>query len=255
MRACDKNIEIFKDTLQYTDTHFKKETGKMIERTFIIKDGATYLPENTNIKEQNISILQSGTVATLINITGCTDQKIGLLNFADAEVPGGCVLQGDFSQEECLCRCSNLYYALNQKKCIENYYEYNSTLPNVIYSDRIIYSPDVMFVKDENYSKLLAPVKADVITCPAPIMCSDKNIFINRIKCIIGSAYHTGVDVLILGAWGTGAFGNDSEMVAEAFKEVLAKYKLFTQIFFAIRNTSNIPDNNFNIFSKILQDE
>ncbi len=43
-------------------------------------------------------------------------KKVAVLNFASASNPGGGVVKGSSAQEECLCRCSSLYFALNEKK-------------------------------------------------------------------------------------------------------------------------------------------
>ena len=88
-----------------------------------------------------------------------------------------------------------------------------------------------------------------MITCPAPVECSDKQVFINRIKCIIGAAYNAGVDQLILGKFGCGAFRNDPRLVATAFKEVLNEYKLFDVVYFPVFDDSESSD----IFQEILE--
>ena len=121
-------------------------------------------------------------------------------------------------------------------------------MENDIYSDRLIYSKDVLFFKDEDYWCIPIRTKCDVITCPAPIECSDKQVFINRIKCIIGAAYNAGVDQLILGKFGCGAFRNDPRLVATAFKEVLDEYKLFDVVYFPVFDDSESSD----IFEEVL---
>ena len=191
--------------------------------------------------------MTAGSVSAIEGVVA--GRRVAALNFADALTPGGLVWEGETTQEEDLCRCSNLYPCISQDKVFDNYYGYNRSLENDIYSDRLIYSSDVLFFKDETYWCLSIPVKCDVITCPAPVECNDINIFKQRIKSIIGAAYKAGVDRLILGKWGTGSFGNDPVLVATAFKEVLDEYKLFDVVYFPLFDDSESSD----IFQEILE--
>lgn len=250
MSTCLENIKVFKNTLWMCDSFYEKETKEAIKNTEVIINGASLLREKGN-KEQKIRVTHKGSVPVIEGVV--TPSRVAVLNFADALTPGGLVWEGEITQEEDLCRCSNLYPCISQDKVFDDYYGYNRSLENDIYSDRLIYSKDVLFFKDEDYWCIPIKTKCDVITCPAPVECSDKQVFINRIKCIIGAAYSKGVDTLVLGAWGTGAFGNDSYLVATAFKEVLDEYKLFDVVYFPLNCRSNEHNEKYMIFKEILE--
>lgn len=246
----NENIKVFKNTLWMSKTIYKDETRKSMKETEVIINGADFLTKGYKNKKQSIRITNKGSVATILGVV--TPSRVAVLNFADALTPGGLVFEGIETQEEDLCRCSNLYPCISQDKVFDDYYGYNRSLENDIYSDRLIYSKDVLFFKDEDYWCIPIRTKCDVITCPAPVECSDKQVFVNRIKCIIGATYSKGVDTLVLGGWGTGAFGNDSYLVATAFKEVLDEYKLFDVVYFPFKCSETDPSDNYKVFKEVL---
>lgn len=246
MSTCLENIKVFKNTLWMCDSFYEKETKDAMKNTEVIINGASLLREKGN-KAQSIRVIHKGSVPVIQGVVSFG--RIAVLNFADALTPGGLVFEGVCTQEEDLCRCSNLYPCISQEKVFDDYYGYNRSFGNDIYSDRLIYSKDVLFFKDEDYWCIPIRTKCDVITCPAPVECSDKQVFVNRIKCILGSAYSKGVDHLILGKFGCGAFGNDPRLVATAFKEVLDEYKLFDVVYFPVFDDSESSD----IFREVLE--
>ena len=99
-----------------------------------------------------------------------------------------------------------------------------------------------------------------MITCAAPnlrnIKSSDYNsaelleIHKNRSKHILHITALNNVDILISGTFGCGAYRNDPEIVAEAWKEALKIYqKKFDYIIFAIF-FRDYEINNFKIFNE-----
>ena len=242
------NIEIFEQTLDFSDSILYTETMDLKKNTEVIIDGSIYLKDLR--KTQVIKIVNTDTVRAILETN--RGSHIAVLNFADAVEAGGLVWEGESTFEEHLCRCSNLYKSLKQDICRRNYYDYNWSLGDNIFSNRIIYSPDVTFFKDENYNPISDFMKCDIISSPAPIACNDIEVFIKRIKCILGVAQYKGVDTLFLGAYGCGAFDNDPTMVASAFKQVLDEFKCFDKVIFAIKETPHIPDNNYEVFKEVL---
>lgn len=167
-----------------------------------------------------------------------------VLNFASAKRAGGGFLRGAVAQEETLARSSNLYPSLVEQ------YEFYKNPKAPYYTDKVIYSPEVSFFKnDEGYQ--IEPNICSVITCAAPNLNVDgwdlktlETKFLERIEKVFQVAIMNNEENLILGAWGCGVFKNPPKMVSEKFEIMLNKYaKYFTRIVFAI------PDErNFKIF-------
>ena len=144
-----------------------------------------------------------------------------------------------------LCHSSFLYNVLSEFD--EDYYEFNRLTKNfALYTNRALYSPDVLFVRGNE------EVYADVITCAAPSKYTAKkycgksdydcnSVMKDRIHFMLDIAKENNPYNLILGAWGCGAFGNDPEFVANAFKKELEEYytSTFKNIIFAIPGGTN----------------
>lgn len=179
------NIKIFNDTREVSLNEYKNYTEDLINNTVVYtEEYIKFFFANCNSldKQQKISICNEDTISCALNIyRKDNDNHIAMLNFADAYTPGGLVLKGATTQEECICRCSNLYESLISDKCKNDYYDYNATLKNRYFTDRTIYSKYVCLFKDSNYNRLSYPIFPDVITCPAPVCCENKEVWVNRI--------------------------------------------------------------------------
>lgn len=182
--------------------------------------------------------------------------RIAVLNFANPREPGGGVLRGAMTQEECLCRCSDLYNALAQPYFLRHYYQYHCRNCDNFFSDRLIYSPNVTVIKsDDTIPQVLSePFFVDVITCAAPyinnqLLRTDQellSIYESRIKNILEVAMSNDVDILILGAFGCGEFHNNPSIMAKAFSNMLIRdeyARYFKKVKFAIRRTGDFCQN------------
>ena len=178
------------------------------------------------------------------------DIHIAALNFADAATPGGSVLYGAKTQEECLCRCSNLYESIISDKCDKAFYSKN--LSNYHNTRKIIYSPDCVFFLDKDYIPLEDYIKCDIITSPAPFGgCADNEYIYTKMKDILIVASFNKVDKLILGMWGCGAFNNDLETFAYAWARAILEVKPTMNIVFAnYSKTEDRPIEFYNAFMK-----
>ena len=182
--------------------------------------------------------------------------KIAVLNFANPHEPGGGVRRGAMAQEECLCRCSDLYNVLAQPYFLKHYYEYHYRNCDNFFSDRLIYSPNVtVFKSDDSIPQLLEnPFFVDVITCAAPylngrIIKTDEEllaIYKSRIRNILEVAISKDVDCLILGAFGCGAFHNNPDLMSKSFADLLIHEQYatyFEKVIFAIKRTNTFCKN------------
>lgn len=245
------NIEVFKDTLQQIKEKYPIDPKrvKCYSGLCSVEHKAPTVP---------IMMVQGGTVST--GYAYADKMKVAILNFADALVPGGRVTYGSNAQEENICRCTNLYDALDTYEAERDYYapnrDANKREPG-IYTDRLIYAKDVIAFKDDTTYENIVPRKFDVITCPSPSTeirpQAAMHIYLNRITQIILSAIHNKADCLVLGAWGCGAFGQDPTVMASSFAIILNDYAgYFKKIIFAIRATPNHTDSSFGTFSYVL---
>lgn len=256
-------IACFHDTLQISEGKFSENTMTSVKSNKVYKEN--FVSKNHNKDENAVVSVHSGTsfdVAKKYREYG----KVAVLNFANPQNPGGGVSNGAMAQEECLCRSSNLYACISNENVFDEYYGYHREIHNCFFSDRLIYTKDVTVFKNDDEVPSLMPenewFNVDVITCAAPFLGKRKytnkkalkELFKGRIKNIFEASIDNEVDVLILGAFGCGAFKNPPEVVAEAFYEVIIEneyQKCFKQIVFAIKSTND--DNPFepcpNIFA------
>ena len=165
--------------------------------------------------------------------------RVALLNFASAKNPGGGFLGGAQAQEESLARSSGLYPCL---LAAPGFYSFHRAQHDLRYSNRMIYSPDVPFFKDDDGAILETPYFASVITSAAPNygavertqmhdLPSVPAVLLERAGSVLRLAAHHGHTKLILGAWGCGVFGNPPELVASSFKQLLQAGGAFSSVF------------------------
>jgi uncharacterized protein (TIGR02452 family) len=177
------------------------------------------------------------------------DSKICVLNFASAMNPGGGVKHGSSAQEESLCRCSTLYFCLDEASLWQQFYLPHRNGLSSLHNDDLIYTPNVTVFKDDSPKNKLLDEKdwyhVDVISCAAPNLhryfgqllkelgaeeepaISPKHLFqihTKRLGRILDVAVQQQVDVMILGAFGCGAFMNDPAVVSKAMVQVAREY-------------------------------
>lgn len=283
-------IEVFKDTQElYSVGNTHVAMRNCVANTFVLngendEEFLEHLRKNHG-KPATIKVTKRDTLSAAkeyVEIIGEVPYTVGnpndgfvaVLNFASATTPGGGVTKGSTAQEECICRCSTLYPALNQQMCWDEYYNVNRKERDNRGSDAIIYTQDVLVFKDKDYNLLDKGEEfyIDVITCAAPnlrekphnsynnganpkqLVLSDDELYdihVKRAKHIFNVANGKGVDYLVLGAFGCGAFKNNPEVVAKAYRDVIPEYiNNFKVIDFAIIDGKYT--NNYEIFKKVL---
>ena len=193
--------------------------------------------------------------------------KIAALNFAASQHPGGGVWGGSRAQEESLCRSSTLYPSLMTDTAREGFYEYHAYNHGWEASDTCIYSPGVLICRDDDdyIPARLKPeefVTVDVITCAAPhvfrnVEISPDDLYamhLSRARNILRVCAYNGVDILVAGAFGCGAFHNPPERVAGAWREALTVYReKFEAVVFAVYCAGN-ETGNYMAFRKVFRD-
>lgn len=245
-------IEVFKDTRVKSLTDFYKATTRLIHNTRVfkypcdIKEG-----QDKRYNNMKVTFTNEGTVNTGVRYSYVYD-RVAVLNFADALTVGGLVWEGETTQEEGICRCTNLYESILSAT---SYYKHNlDSNSKGLYTNALIYSPDVLAFKDENMYRDIEPVYFDVISCPSPSIrfknkVDARKVFINRIEGILKAAAANGVNCLVLGAWGCGAFGQDAVLMGECFARMIKKYNYFYEVVFAIKCVNpSMDEGNYNKF-------
>lgn len=168
------------------------------------------------------------------------------LNFANGGQPGGGFLQGDRAQEEVLCRSSALYSTIVD----DQMYPEHRRRPRPDFTDWAIYSPDVPVFRTDDGTELERPWLVSFMTCAAPYapdigQPEAGDLLRRRIRRVLAIARAYGQTVLVLGAWGCGAFGNDAHTAATDFRDALEDdfCEAFADVIFAIPDWS--PERKF----------
>lgn len=234
----------------------QKKVEKSVENTVLYSptDGDDLLdnftakaPFSTEIEVKNVTTLHAAK-----ELLEDGTEKVIALNFASARHPGGGFLKGALAQEESLARSSALYETLIAKP---EMYDENNHIKSGLYTDYMIYSPDVPVFRHDMGNLLNEPYLLSFITSPAvnvgyiqtakqKIPYSDiHKTMKKRIEKILAVGLNHGYDTIVLGAFGCGVFKNRPLDVAGYFKELLGKNSKFhgqyKKIVFAVLDTSD----------------
>jgi len=270
--------EMAKETLQIAKQRYYYLDGKKIELTKIngmyVYDDVFVLDEDklNEIEDDEDEFFQTSFYASnganFYLVDGDSYQVAYefehplVMNFANAIHPGGGFLKGARAQEESLCRNSTLYLSLASDKAKEMY-SYNKKNLNPLDSDYMLVTPDVCVFRDQNGELLHEPYNVSVVTIPAP----NKNgrakgveqsilddVMIYRLRRMLYMAAKYGYRNLVLGAWGCGAFGHDTETVAGYFYKLFFEERFdefFDNVAFAILH----DEDKINAFRKVFKDK
>ncbi|MBD8497555.1 TIGR02452 family protein [Paenibacillus arenosi] len=255
--------QIAQDTLRYMEQGYYAINGQKIE----FSNSQKYSEDNSILitpmqgvelvrgcelpaegKRAEQRVRREATVKTIRDFAGRGASGVGVLNFASAKNPGGGFLNGAMAQEESLAASSGLYRTQLRN---EEYYLANRACNTMMYTDYAIYSPDVVFFRDERFELLKQPVTASVLTLPAVnygqvlLKGEDSNeakrVMKDRMRLALAIFADRGAKYLIFGAYGCGVFRNHPVEVAGWWEELLEDEgysKLFDEIVFAVLDNS-----------------
>ena len=145
-----ENVQVFQDTemLCKTNQILIESTKKSVKNQKVILEGDV-LPEiDKNRFEQDAALIVSKKL-TYEAASAYKELKTAVHNFASASNPGGGVTRGANAQEECLCRCSNLYFCLNEPDMWNAFYMPHRQAHNPIHNDDIIFTPGIKVFKPD----------------------------------------------------------------------------------------------------------
>lgn len=279
----EMNAKIFEDTEKMYKSHkvLKEAVAKATkEQKLICVNDKIELENvvNKNVATETAKVVVSGK-RTLEAAEAYVKQgkKVTILNFASATNPGGGVRNGSSAQEEAICRCTTLFPCLNTQEMWDGFYGPHRNAHNPLYNNDCIYTPNIkVFKSDIDFPETMEENEwwdVNVITCAAPNLravpsnrmnpfAGDKKAEISqeelrellrgRVERIFQVALASEVDVLVLGAFGCGAFRNPPRLMAEVFKEYTEKYrKYFEVIEYAVYHTDR-DKGNYEAFKQIL---
>jgi uncharacterized protein (TIGR02452 family) len=208
----------------------------------------------------------------LINLTRKYETTFVVLNMANAYVPGGGYLEGCPAQEENIFRRSDCHFNIIQDTNVSwdsenHHYIYNKHYQDLINAKNdIVYldkKPRILFADNEvNEYKILPDDKIFPFyeMRSAAVDCS--NLRFNRFNAIdmekrivaqFNTAKNAGLQHILLGAFGCGAFKCPPKIVAEIYKKTIQLFKNdFSVIAFAIYYPGYGPTDNYDIFKNTL---
>lgn len=278
------NIEIFKDTERQCNTNalLKSAIIQSNNKQYIVCESDKLDTDEKHKYVEPAKIIVSKK-RSLEAAGAYKEMKVCVHNFASATNPGGGVTSGSNAQEEAICRCSTLYFNINDKEISEGFhYRHRKMLMSgkmdVTYNDDCIFTTGVFVFKADTSSPKTMLEKdwyqVDVITCAAPnlrehpsnamnpnggrskaVKLSEKDLFdlhVKKMKRILDIAKKENEEVVILGAFGCGAFSNSPIVVAESMAQVIKEYQYdFKVIEFAVYCSPQNTENYY-VFKRIL---
>lgn len=190
-------IDCFNDTMQriQTDPFLRAETMKSKDDTVVYpvfwdNNQAAYFAKWLYFDSCDVEVVADTTFSAARKYlrNGNEQKRVAVLNFANPHYAGGGVEHGAMAQEECLCRSSNLYPCLFAPCAQAEYYQFHRNRPDHLFTDRVVYTPDVVVFKDDQPVPQLLPreqwFRVDVLTCAAPYLGEPVHITPSDLKAL-----------------------------------------------------------------------
>ena len=229
------------------EKEFSDEIRFCADKSIAFSDGIVL--EKHDSKPNNIILEEMTTVEAIYKYS--SDGVVAALNFASYKSPGGMFVIGSTAQEEMLCHNSILYNVLSKCKW---YYDGNSVKNKALYTNRALFSPNIIFKNDSGITT------CNIITCAAPNIraarryCGvgekeNRMVLESRINFVFDVAEAMCVETFILGAFGCGVFGQNPITVAS----MMAKRQENTTIKNIIYAIPDKDSANFKAFEKVMK--
>lgn len=265
----------YKDSRTSKTYTIRKDVDESINQTEIIKP--KHKPKvaidqqkiTKKAKEKIKSIVKVVNKSTFEAARNCSENDkndVCVLNFASATQPGGGVKNGRGAQEETLSRMSSLYFSLVADRSM---YDYHKKQNDPFYSDYMIFSPNVVVFRDDDYNLIpfyhVAVISAAAVNCQEvkQLYGSSQKIedkiyetMKNRCRKILLLCLEKGYHSIVLGAFGCGVFKNKPEDVSEIFRELIIDEGIgleFDEIVFAIKSPQNSQNYTLKQFKKAFE--
>ena len=278
MSTSTQRIEVFQDTQNWiqNDPDLSASLSSAKKKTTVFYEDDYPAFDGSKTRDTIITVSGDRSYQAAMKLhREDPDAKIAVMNFAHAFHAGGGVVKGAGAQEECLCRTSTLYPLLYRRKLRDSFYKHHHDLNTPKASDSLVYTEGVIICKtDEDLPKRMSKedwVTVDVITIAAPDLREKSNKYaplvdggtymnnaelfgyhVKRAIHMLTCAAAKGANILVLGAFGCGAFENDPEVVARAYKTALQEFpKVFRKIEFAVYCLSD-GRRNYDVFRRVL---
>lgn len=249
---------VAKSTIEYVQ-HSDMETPitEMTQFSDIPHITKTQDPQNLKETTTRIQVWREDTfncAHKLIEKGVVKPDQIAVLSMASDYKPGGGFLTGANAQEETLCKRSNLHLSLTS----------GSFYP--MQNDTLLYTPNITVFREDKsqayaFLKVKDHYKLNVISSAAirqPKMKNadteyaryeDQELMEAKVRSVLRIAFLKKNKVIVLGAWGAGAFGHSPEASSKVFKIVLSEpefINIFDMIVFAVIDSKH--SNNCAVF-------
>lgn len=274
----EENIQVFDDTKKkcQSDSRLIQAIAQAnaAQKLILGSDTETWKSACRYMRPAQVTVSRKRTLEAASAYHG---KKVCVLNFASATNPGGGVTRGSSAQEEAICRCSTLYFSLIEQSMWKGFYTPHRAQRDPLHNDDCIYTPGVVVIKTDTATPQALPPEdwytVNVLTCAAPNLREQPSNPMNdgdgargvqiekqelrqlhekRMRRILSIVAAEGNEVMILGAFGCGAFRNPPEIVAEAMRTVIQEYRSF---FEAVEFAVYCPprdDSNYRVFERVL---
>jgi len=221
-------------------------------------------PPNASIA-YNIRILQTDTISAARELhLLAPNAKIAILNMASPLRPGGGVLTGATSQEEFLCTRTTLLPSLK-----DEFYRLPE-LGGVLTSDCLVFrdaagnnlsKADRFYVDVITATMLRFPELKGGKDGPKTTWANEQDleVVLEKMRVVMRAVSSNGIQRVVLGAWGCGAYGNPVKEIARAWRTVLLgnkrgrkeEWKGVEQVVFAITD-AHMADDFREVFADAL---